>query len=119
MIFDTENIVLDIDTAAPLGLIFNELISNMFKYAFPDGRKGEGTISAHLDGQTLNLTICDNGIGIPVDFDWKNTQTLGLKLVHILVEQLQGTIRLDLVGRTCFSLTIPVSEKKGEIHNVG
>ncbi|MGA9620838.1 PAS domain S-box protein [Methanoregula sp.] len=119
LIFDAENIVLDVDTAAPLGLIFNELISNMLKYAFPDGRKGECTISAHRDGQILTVSICDNGIGIPADFDWKNTRTLGLKLVQILIEQLRGTITLDHACGTCFSLTIPISEKIGEIHPVG
>ena len=53
LIFDTENIVLDIDTAAPLGLIFNELISNMFKYAFPDGRKGKGIFRHTWMGRPL------------------------------------------------------------------
>ncbi|HVP96775.1 PAS domain S-box protein [Methanoregula sp.] len=117
--FDAENIVLDIDTAVPLGLIFNELISNMLKYAFPGGRKGRCTISVHRNGQSLLLTICDNGIGMPANFDWKNTPTLGLKLVSILVEQLKGTISLDCTSGTCFTITIALSEGKEEIHHIG
>ena len=119
IVYHVEKVITDIDTAAPLGLIFNELISNMLKYAFLDGRKGECTISAYHNGETLVLKICDNGIGIPADFDWKNTRTLGLKLVHILVEQLRGTISLDTGNGTCFTITIPVSDRNEEIHPVG
>jgi len=118
LIFDAGNVVVNVDTAAPLGLIFNELISNMLKYAYPDGRKGECTISAHRDGKTIVLSICDNGVGIPADFDWEHSPSLGLKLVHILIEQLRGTIDLDRTCGTCFTITIPVSERGEEIHRV-
>jgi PAS domain S-box-containing protein len=119
MVYEAEKVIIDIDTAAPLGLIFNELISNMLKYAFPDGRMGECTISAHREEKNLVLKICDDGVGMPADFDWNTSPTLGLKLVHLLVEQLKGTISLDTVNGTCFTLTIPVNDRTEEIHHVG
>jgi PAS domain S-box-containing protein len=119
LVIDVEGIILDIDTASPLGLVFNELISNMLKYAFPDGRKGECVIAARPEGQSLVLTMQDNGVGIPADLDWNNSPTLGLRLVNILVAQLKGKIDLDRTAGTKFVITIPVPEKATGIHHVG
>lgn len=116
---DAENVILDIDTASPLGLICNELISNVLKYAFPDGRKGECRITARREERTLVLSIRDNGVGIPTDLDWQNSPTLGLRLVHILVGQLKGTITLDRTGGTQFTITLPLPEHVVGIHRVG
>ena len=118
LIFEMDEVVVDIDTAAPLGLIFNELISNMLKYAFPAGRKGECRISVHRDDRSLRVGICDNGIGLPPGFDWQNTPSLGLRLVHILTDQVKGTLTLDRTGGTCFTLTVPVGGQKDGIHRV-
>ena len=117
--FVADPVVVDIDTAVPLGLILNELISNMLKYAFPGGREGECSISVHRDTTLIRMTVCDNGTGFPPDLDWTNPPSLGLRLVHILTEQLKGTITLERAGGTCFTLTIPIPAKKGDIHSVG
>ena len=94
---DIRDISLAIDTAIPLGLIINELISNSLKYAFPDGRKGEISLAIHRQDHTITILFKDNGVGIPQDFDWRNAKSLGLRLVVSLVEQLQG--RLNLTGQ--------------------
>jgi two-component sensor histidine kinase/sensor domain CHASE-containing protein len=103
---EINNISLGLDTAIPCGLIINELVSNSFKYAFPDGRKGE--ISVNIiptnNGQFI-LTVRDNGFGFPEDLDIKRSKTLGLQLVYSLVEQLEGTIELDRSTGTDFKIT--------------
>jgi PAS domain S-box-containing protein len=100
----------NIDTAIPIGLMVNELISNAIKYAFPEGRKGEIVIDITKDKNTISLVIRDDGVGIPPDMDWRNAKSLGLRLVISLVEQLQGTIELDWSAGTGF--TIVVKEKE-------
>jgi PAS domain S-box-containing protein len=105
---DAKGVCMDINTAIPCGLIINELTSNALKYAFPDNRKGELTISVHpLDGNEIELTVSDNGIGFPEAVDFRNTETLGMQLVTSLVEgQLDGIIKLDRSGGTAFKIKI-------------
>jgi PAS domain S-box-containing protein len=107
---DIKEISLAIDTAIPIGLMINELISNSLKYAFPAGRKGEISLAIHRQDHTLTILFKDNGVGIPDDFDWRNAKSLGLRLVISLVEQLQGTIELDRTAGT--AVTIVVKEKE-------
>lgn len=93
---ETEPISLNIETAIPLGLIMNELISNSFKYAFPNNQKGEIRISLTPENGEYKLIISDNGIGLPPDMDFKNTESsLGLTLVKLLIKQLEGHIELN------------------------
>ena len=93
---DIEEIPISINQASPLGLTINELLSNSLKYAFPGGKEGKINISMKKSDQQLELTITDNGIGVPDGFDWKNSSTLGLKLVRTLVEnQLDGSIEME------------------------
>jgi PAS domain S-box-containing protein len=106
---DVHDISLAIDTAIPLGLMINELISNSLKYAFSDGKKGEISLAVKRQDHTLTILFKDTGIGIPSDFDWRNAESLGLRLVCSLVEQLDGTIELDRSSGTAF--TIVVKEK--------
>jgi PAS domain S-box-containing protein len=110
---DIHDVNVDIDTAIPLGLTINELISNSLKYAFPEGRKGEISISVRKEGHDLMVLYWDNGIGIPAELDWKNTQSLGLRLVNTLVDQLNGTIELDRSAGTQFTIVLHEKEQKG------
>jgi two-component sensor histidine kinase/HAMP domain-containing protein len=89
-----KNITQDIDTAIPLGLIINEIVSNSLKHAFKD-HMGEIFVEMvpDVDGQYV-LTIRDNGIGFPEDLDFRNTDSLGMQLVVSLVEQIEGNIEL-------------------------
>jgi two-component system, sensor histidine kinase PdtaS len=93
----------DIDTAIPLGLIVNELVSNAFKYAFPG--TGTGLISINI--QSVNdidyeLTIEDDGVGLPAGFEPEKSNSLGLKLVKILSRQLRGSFSLKSDKGTVF-----------------
>jgi PAS domain S-box-containing protein len=102
---EVEDVHLGIDSAIPCGLIINELVSNSLKHAFPGGR--EGAIKVHLmkdpDGG-VRLVTWDDGIGVPADLDFRNTQSLGLQLVNRLTEQLGGTITLRRDRGTVFDI---------------
>ncbi|MDO8872229.1 MAG: PAS domain S-box protein [Methanoregula sp.] len=106
-----QDIHVDINTAIPIGLIVNELVSNSLKFAFPDGGRGEISLAIQRENAILTIMYKDNGIGIPADLDWRNAKSLGLRLVIALVGQLDGTIELDRTMRTTF--TIVVKENEG------
>jgi two-component sensor histidine kinase len=103
---DAPDVRVDINTAIPLGLILNELISNALKYAFPKGKGGEISVSIRREEKTLTVIVRDDGIGIPPDFDWQNAPSLGLRLVNSLVDQLDGTVELDRASGTKFTMVM-------------
>jgi two-component sensor histidine kinase len=94
------------DLAIPCGLIINELVTNSLKYAFPDGRKGEIDIAFRQKNSNMyELFVGDNGVGISKDLDINNTDSLGLRLVTMLVnDQLEGQIDLNRDNGTNFSI---------------
>ena len=94
------------DMAIPCGLIINELVTNSLKYAFPDGRKGEINIAFRQNHSNIyELFVGDNGVGISRDLDINNTNSLGLRLVTMLVnDQLEGEIDLKRENGTNFSI---------------
>jgi len=107
-IFDVDFVLLDVDTAIHCGLIVNELVSNTFKHAFPDGRNGTITIGFHWSGSHYTLSYADNGVGLPDGIDFNNTDSLGLKLINLLsTEQLDGTIRLTREQGTKYQIVFP------------
>lgn len=81
-----------IDTAIPLGLLINELVSNCIKHAFPDQRQGRITISISHDDDKMALLIADNGVGLPAGFDADKAASMGLKLARSLARQLKGNM---------------------------
>lgn len=100
----THKIALDIDTAVPLGLILNELITNAFKY----GLEKNGQLQIALDmieNDHYVLVIKDNGTGLPVEFDLKKAKSLGLRLVNRLSKQLYGSVQYQSNGGAEFSIT--------------
>jgi PAS domain S-box-containing protein len=106
---DITDITTGIDAAIPCGLIVNELVSNSLKYAF-EGRK-KGILSVRLQNnedssipQKYVLSVIDNGIGMPSDWDQNSSKTLGLQLVNILVKQLKGEIQLLRDKGTTFNI---------------
>ena len=93
---DVRDVFLSIDTAVPLGLLINELVSNSLEHAFPEGREGEiEMVLQNIDDDHIELRVKDNGIGLPKDFDFRNTESLGFQLIILLAEtQLHGEVRL-------------------------
>ncbi|MGK7920675.1 MAG: PAS domain S-box protein [Trichodesmium sp.] len=102
------SVFLNIDTVVPCGLIINELVSNSLKYAFPEESLGNISIDFNYDPHNENkfiLKVGDNGIGFPQDLDYKNSGSLGLRLVCSLVRQLKGEIELVHQAGTAFEIT--------------
>ncbi len=105
LVSDFEGVKLEIDTAILCGLIVSELITNCFKHAFPNGRKGEVVISMkEFEQHQFTLAVKDNGVGFPDNLDYKNTESLGLQLVNTLTDQLGGTLSLLRNGYTEFRI---------------
>jgi PAS domain S-box-containing protein len=105
---DVTDLSLDLDTAIPCGLIINELVSNTLKHAFPDrDRDGDGRVRVVMreDEGKITLVVSDNGVGLPEDLDAQHTESLGLQLVNILTDQLDGTLALDRKAGTTFEIT--------------
>ena len=125
-----ENIFLDMDTAIPLGIIVNELVSNSLKHAFIG--KGSGgmyiTLRREKNGERINsieeskyegckstsfiLKVSDDGIGISKSIDLENPNSLGIQLVTTLVDQLAGELELKSNNETEFTIRFTVTEKK-------
>jgi two-component sensor histidine kinase len=121
-----DNILFDMDIAVPLGMIVNELISNSLKYAFPGRDKGTIRIKLFSEqagdklsngkrefiekGTRYTLIISDDGVGISETVDLENPDTLGLQLVNILVDQLDGKIELKRDKGTEFKIRFNVQK---------
>lgn len=104
---EAPDILLDIETAIPLGLIINELVSNSLKYAFNSKYLKENIckISVKMkqkEDNNYELIISDTGIGISDKIDFRQTESLGMQLIVSLTEQLDGTIELDKEEGTKF-----------------
>ncbi|MCK5741857.1 MAG: sensor histidine kinase [Chlorobi bacterium] len=96
VVMDIENnCFFDIEKMTPFALILNELISNAMKHAFPGDRKGTIRISATAEEENCSVIISDDGIGVNVAVEELKRESLGLRLVYSLINQLQGTIHFE------------------------
>lgn len=95
-------VYLSIETAIPCGLIVNELLSNCLKHAFPEDRLGKIEVVIDSQNKRVSVSVCDDGVGLPENFDLNKTETLGLQLVNTLVKQLNGKIEVRANKGTCF-----------------
>ena len=94
-----------LESAVPLGLLLNELVSNCLKHAFPDQRKGTVNITLAPDNDThIIIRVADNGIGVAADFDVLQLTSLGLKLASTLAMQLDG--ELDIISDNGMTVTV-------------
>jgi two-component sensor histidine kinase len=84
----------EIDMMIPLGLIINEALSNSLKFAFPEN-KGTVSISLKKEEEKFALKICDNGVGFPANFDFAKDANLGMQLIYMLSEQMDGNVQAD------------------------
>ncbi|MGJ5628593.1 PAS domain S-box protein [Nostoc sp. CALU 1950] len=102
---DIEPLNLNVDQAIACGLVINELISNALKHAFPNQQAGTISIALRNISNNIEMTIRDNGIGLPDNLDWTNTDSLGLSLVYdLVIEQLEGSITLERNHGTVFKI---------------
>ncbi len=106
----SDPVSVNIDAAIPLGLIVSELVTNAFKHAFPGDTEGTVQVIARsIHERECVLTVADNGQGLPPPPDDAGESTLGLQLVHILVEQIEGHLEITNNGGTRFDVRFPLT----------
>ena len=105
--YSLDELTICIEILDRLGLILNEIITNAIKYAFEGREKGEIHIELKDTQKHFKIKISDDGIGIPKDVKIHEPATLGLSIVDMLTQQLQGTLKLDRENGTSFTLLIP------------
>ncbi|HPJ43475.1 MAG TPA: PAS domain S-box protein [Spirochaetota bacterium] len=103
-----DEFVLDVKIIQPLGIIINELMTNIMKYAFTGMEQGIITISISKDSGIVTVMIKDNGKGIPESVDFNNSRGFGLMLVQLLAKQLKGDVRIERQNGTAVILEFSV-----------
>lgn len=106
--YNVEDVNLPISNCINIGLILNELISNSIKHAFAKNDECVITIESKVQDNKLKMLIADNGSGISKDIDLNNLSSLGLSIVPVLVEQMEGTLSIKNNNGTCFHITLPL-----------
>ncbi|MDX1638056.1 MAG: histidine kinase dimerization/phosphoacceptor domain -containing protein [Balneolaceae bacterium] len=104
---ESEEVVMDIERAVPLAMIINELLVNSYMHAFQDMEAGSILVRIDEDDSHITVTVRDNGVGLPDDFDPSRQKTLGMKLILLLTRQLNGDFNVDTSLKTSFKLRIP------------
>ncbi len=103
---ELEEVYLDIQTAIPCGLIVNELVMNALKHAFPGGRGGTIKLGLRVDSDgRVELTVGDDGVGLPPGFNVQAGDSMGMQIVTMLTQQLDGRLEIDRSPGTQFRLT--------------
>lgn len=103
---NAEEIGFDMDTAMPCGLLITEIVSNSLKYGFPGKREGEIQIDfKKIPEKKVMMTISDNGIGLPDDFEIEKSESLGMQLIIALTSQLDGEVIYSGENGTKFTVT--------------
>ena len=106
--------IVDVEITLPLGLIVNELLTNAYKYAFTDNKEGNIWVTykkvPRRKKSTVEmrcLTVRDDGIGLPTDFDLSKRTSMGSQIIHLLTRQLEGEIKIDGTKGASFSIILP------------
>ena len=109
-----DQVALELDTAVPCGLIINELISNALKHGFKAGQARAAVIDVQFvkDRDWYRLKISDNGCGLPQDFDPKQSGSMGMEIVDILTQQLEGRLSFQSMDGAQFIIEFPAVERK-------
>jgi len=104
------DVIVPVDHAVPLGLAVSELLTNALKYAFAGRAGGTIALSVHSDGKRITIGVCDDGNGLPDDFDLATAPGLGMRLVTALTEQTGGGVTIEPAAQgTAFRITLPAT----------
>ncbi len=107
--FQCDPVEIGLDRAVPLGLALNEIITNAFKHSFPNGMKGTIDFSMlNRKSGSIEIRIQNDGLGLPEGFDFENPETLGLRLIQLLiVEQLDGKLKIESSDGVLYTIELP------------
>jgi PAS domain S-box-containing protein len=105
------DVLLEMERANSVGLIVNELVTNAFKHAFPDERQGRIAVNLEEIGENYRLRVRDTGVGFLYDRNLERNSSFGLRLVHLLVRRLDGTLSIEATAGTQFTVIFPVKVK--------
>ena len=120
LVVEADEVVMDIEASIPLGLMVNELLSNSFKHAFPDGRQGKIRILFEIDstGSTYTLVVKDNGVGFPEGAKPEQYKTMGLQVVQILCAQVEGKMAFANNRGASFTISFQPPAKSTRLHKI-
>ena len=117
LVFDVEKLNIDVEIAIPLGLIINEILSNCFKHAF----KGIGLprleMALQKNGNSISMTISDNGVGMPEEMHSGKAKTFGMRMINSLTKQIRGSLKILNKGGSVFVFHIPLDKNTMEAIN--
>ena len=108
---EIDDLILDSSILFPAGMIVNELLTNALKYAFPGGKSG--VINARImrkDEKHVEICIRDNGTGLPDALEISSSRGFGLTLVKMMIQQLNGSIKINRINGTEFRVNFPVEK---------
>jgi len=103
-----EDCILNVQQLTPLGIIVNELVSNMMKYAFVGRDSGVIFISVSIADRRMQVVVSDNGVGIPDSISFTHSTGFGMKLIGMLVDQIGGNIRIERSDGTAFVIEVAI-----------
>lgn len=117
---DCPHRTLSIDTAVPLGLAINEIVTNSLKHAFPDDRVGKIQMSMTLtDNNIIELMVGDDGIGLPAEADLMQSRSFGMQITtNLVLKQLKGTLDISRENGTVYTLRFPDKKRKDHVESV-
>ena len=104
-----ENRLLSAEKCQPLGLILNELLTNVMRHAFIGKARGKVAVTFRVDEGRAVLVVHDDGLGLPDSIDFENSPSLGLRLVRVLSKQIGGTVRAERERGTKVTVEFPSS----------
>jgi two-component sensor histidine kinase len=117
---EQDAVFVPVDVAIPCGLILNELATNALKHAFRDRAEGEIAIETRrLEDGRIRIVFSDDGGGLPPEIDWRSADTLGLRLIRMLTEQLGGTSELYNGQGTRFELVLTAQSYSDDSQSEG
>jgi two-component sensor histidine kinase len=100
---------MEVDRAIHAGLIVSELVTNALKHAFPEGGAGEVRVRLRTVGPDLEISVQDNGQGLPADLVPDRAQSLGLRIVYILARKLGARVMVEGGAGTAFTIQFPLA----------
>lgn len=98
---------LDVDVMVPLGLILNELISNSLKHAFPNGQKGQLSVSFEEKKEAFYLEVADTGVGFAENVSPNKSSGFGYQLIHTFCKKLKGHLQVEHQEGTVIQFSFP------------